>query len=358
MAVSDANDVGSWKPVPNTNGELLVSSLGYVKQFDVRRHTWLTARLPRQHPVLLERKISHRKKTLRVHRLVALAFIGPAPSEQHTVDHINRDSSDNRVDNLRWASKSEQSRNRDKQKARRDGQAVFVWKKGYAESTGREFESVLAAANHFGVNPGSLSRTTQNPGVSSASGYCARKKNPDEVILLDGEEFREYMGIWISQFGRMRDRQTETFAFSPSATSRQLYAHVSVDGKLRLFHRLVACAFPDIVGHPTGPDQTVDHINRDRTDNRASNLRWADASTQALNQNNPYTPPDFQRMEVDMRPPGGEWTPVESQMAACRLAKSLFGAKIAQASVFDSIRSGRAITKGPNKGWQFRRSRQ
>jgi len=46
------------------------------------------------------------------HRLVALTWIGPPPDKSDTVDHINGDKTDNRVANLRWASRSLQNRNR------------------------------------------------------------------------------------------------------------------------------------------------------------------------------------------------------------------------------------------------------
>lgn len=46
-----------------------------------------------------------------VHRLVAETFIGPRPLDQ-TVDHINRVRDDNRVENLRYATASEQNLNR------------------------------------------------------------------------------------------------------------------------------------------------------------------------------------------------------------------------------------------------------
>ena len=49
-------------------------------------------------------------KSYQVHRLVAECFI-PNPEHKPTVDHRNRDSTDNRVSNLKWASYKEQAEN-------------------------------------------------------------------------------------------------------------------------------------------------------------------------------------------------------------------------------------------------------
>ena len=43
----------------------------------------------------------------RVHRIVATAFHGQAPSDQHVVDHIDTNRQNNRPENLRWVTKLE-----------------------------------------------------------------------------------------------------------------------------------------------------------------------------------------------------------------------------------------------------------
>lgn len=53
-----------------------------------------------------------KRKSLFVHRVIAKAFL-PSPEESSmTVDHINRDRQDNNIENLRWATKEMQCRNR------------------------------------------------------------------------------------------------------------------------------------------------------------------------------------------------------------------------------------------------------
>ena len=73
-------------------------------------------------------RIGHAGQYVRVHRLVAEAFI-ENPEDKSEVDHINRDSLDNRVENLRWVTKSENQINKKIQKNNTTGRKNLYYVK-------------------------------------------------------------------------------------------------------------------------------------------------------------------------------------------------------------------------------------
>eukprot|EP00966_Prymnesium_polylepis_P139425 3221893-Prymnesium_polylepis.1 len=94
-----------------------------------------------------------RIKKAAVHILVCSAFIGPPPSATHTVDHINRCKNDNRAENLRWATRSEQSSNRSDYKIHARRKPVLC---GYGDEWTR-YASISEAVQITGVDQASIS---------------------------------------------------------------------------------------------------------------------------------------------------------------------------------------------------------
>lgn len=58
------------------------------------------------------RQVGIARKRCKVHRLICEAFHGACPPDKPEVDHINRNRSDNRPENLRWCSRSENCHNK------------------------------------------------------------------------------------------------------------------------------------------------------------------------------------------------------------------------------------------------------
>jgi hypothetical protein len=70
-------------------------------------------------------------KRFQVHRLVALHYI-PNPDNKPCVDHINRVTTDNRVENLRWVTYIENSQNMSISKCNTSGHKnIYIYNNGY-----------------------------------------------------------------------------------------------------------------------------------------------------------------------------------------------------------------------------------
>lgn len=109
--------------------------------------------------------------------------------------------------------------------------------------------------------------------------------NLNELEVLPNEVWKLHeIGIAVSNLGRV---------FVPKSRGHSAYYSYGSDksgrylrAKNKNIHVLVAeCFIPNPNNYPT-----VDHINRNKHDNRVENLRWTTYSEQALNRNNKNRP--------------------------------------------------------------------
>lgn len=100
-------DVGlEWKPIVGYESYYLVSENGDV--WSIRSNRKLKLKPQKSGYVRVGLSVSGCRQDFAVHRLVALAFI-PNPDNKPTVNHINENKADNRVENLEWATSREQN---------------------------------------------------------------------------------------------------------------------------------------------------------------------------------------------------------------------------------------------------------
>ena len=93
-----------WKPI-NGHPDYYISSHGRVKSLKNNDEVILKQSKTRLGYVRVWLYNNGCRKEKHLHRLIALAFI-PNPDNIPEIDHINRKKDDNRIENLRWVSRS------------------------------------------------------------------------------------------------------------------------------------------------------------------------------------------------------------------------------------------------------------
>jgi hypothetical protein len=106
--MSDPTCVEEWRPIPGYERTYSVSSIGRVmrlpgvecsariRKLRTNRHGYIDVRLCQ----------NNEYKTITVHKLVMLAFVGPRPQGAE-IRHLNGEQTDNRLGNLVYGSASE-----------------------------------------------------------------------------------------------------------------------------------------------------------------------------------------------------------------------------------------------------------
>lgn len=153
-----------WKTIPETNGLYAANELGEIKRVDSGRivSSNLSGGNRGRTYKYVHLKVNGKYKNVLLHRIVANLFV-PNPAGKPEVDHVDGNPMNCAASNLRWATRSENLKNKDYSKhptpfMRKDKpKAVEITKISTGETM--TFESISAAARYMG---GKRSTTASN----------------------------------------------------------------------------------------------------------------------------------------------------------------------------------------------------
>ena len=226
------------------------------------------------------------KKNMLSHRLIALAFI-PNQENKPTINHKNHNRADNRVENLEWATISEQNLHQKKplKEITRLRGSRSVWRCSLDGEKLELYQTIRDAAKWLLDNKG------VECGWKNISAVCLNKRktshgfkwiyDTSQENIFENEIWKDipkeilkgYIGYKVSDQGRIKNPKGNILKGSIHSSG---YKNINIGINKTTFkiHRLVAQVFiPNIYGKPF-----VNHRNHDKTDCKLYNLEWVTPS--------------------------------------------------------------------------------
>lgn len=224
--------------------------------------------------------VDRKPKCVYVHRLIMAAHKPDEYTESLTVDHIDRDPANNRVENLRMATMAEQHRNMRRGDLGNRGAPVYRVD-GHGVTT--LYPSTHVAARETGIQQSSIQRCAT--GEYETAGECRwvyahaveqTEDLPGEV-WADVESGPSKRKVCVSTKGRIRVLVGDEWMVKAPGDlcSSNGYPKVQVDGRDHRVHRLVAQTFLDPPATGTaGSALSVNHKDGNKLNADVDNLEW------------------------------------------------------------------------------------
>jgi hypothetical protein len=224
-----------------------------------------------------------------VHRLVAKAFI-PNPENKPTVNHIDRNRSNNSVYNLEWATMSEQNYhsalvskkerplfNRSVLKLNKQTNNIIEEYKSISDAARWIINNNLTTIKEFNPNNISIisSKICAVANNKRNKAYNFKWKYNETNTYIDNEIWNEIpfqiigkYNYFVSNLGRFKNNKNEIKTNYIPSTG---YIRIRISNKKYLLHRLVALTFLE---NPENKE-FVNHKDGNKINNLLDNLEWA-----------------------------------------------------------------------------------
>jgi len=277
-----------WKTIINCE-DYQVSSLGRVK--NVNTNIFLNPYEDYFGYQKISLYIKKKSKEFKVHRLIAIHFISN-PQNKPTVHHINKIKNDNRIENLEWATMSEQNLainkkeknynfckadNRNILKINIDNGEILEKYNSIKDAAKWIFDKKLTKITEFNKLTASIISSklcaVANDKRNNAYGYKWKYYNEKET--MENEIWKEIPleltnnkpNYFISSLGRFKNNKGQIINNYKHSTG---YKRLVIKNNCYLLHRLVALTF---LSNPENKQQ-VNHIDGNKLNNCLENLEW------------------------------------------------------------------------------------
>lgn len=271
-----------YKPTGISNYE--ISNYGKIRNADGRHLLY------RYYQNGYERVSLHcrpKHKSVMIHILIAKAFI-PNPDNLPVVDHINSNRSDNRVENLRWSTYSDNAK-----QGKCSGIKVGVYdnQNKQPENLVREFKNFASVAEQFKIDYQSIfafekqNKPLEYQGKLVWLKRLSENAKPRYVDCLEEGVWREIDGFPLYKVNNKGDVANSKTLRLLNPTNDDGYLKVNIvhnNGKYyqKPVHRLVAQQFiPN-----ASPEITtiINHKDGVRSNNHIDNLEWTTYSENTI----------------------------------------------------------------------------
>jgi len=384
--ISSDLEHGEWRTIPGFDSKrLIVSSKGWYKI--EKQGRWSNPRRGTGHKKddgTLRHSLYYNGFNYYVYELVCRAWKGPKPSALHSVDHKDRNSSNDDESNLSWVTKVEQRSNQDKCKQNSLSKAIYIRKLDCDEDKWIFCLSKSEAKRKYGVHPAicdvANGKIDQCGGFTAQWAPCESQDHlkagddsnlrypptnglsidyPETGSSLEDEQWKTVPNnpkFKVSTRGRLQIQIGKTcgwgFIQTPSIRKGLEYATVKINKQSKPFHVVVWETFCSPIPH----GYSIDHkIPTRKWDNRLCNLQCITVSEQNTKEKKgPMSlskSHDDEKIAVEGREAGNDvWERFSSQHEASRILHARFpDKKFGQGNIQSGIHTGRI-----RYGWYFR----